>query len=394
MFSLGCVFLEMASLVLGRDLQRFCDHYTTRVNDSGVEDAYHQNLDRVYSWIEYLQKSRDSEQRGSSHDLSLERIEGQDFMPDKNWGMIEGLSTIRLMLDTDTAVRPVSKHLWLAFKNVSVHICRDCDPRLPHENWTPDKKQKNAAEVGASRRRSMKQIPEEASDNPSMESRDDQPADENLLNTNYHSDRSRLSNRRASSPNIGRPHTPSGTYLSPGSMHTSPPYAPGNNPSTSEEIDAPTRRTTSATDGRRGASVDRVSASRSMSPVQRRRPYSESRLQSRQPVGHGPTSLGPTAIHNGTDGSSSSPAVPGSEHVSATADAPVQQSSDTVPGPPSAPDNRSNAERSHIRQQSHSNGHVGVQISPDTPVIIYDLAQRLPYVSAFAQLIGSLPKPN
>ncbi|KAL8960445.1 MAG: hypothetical protein Q9183_005464, partial [Haloplaca sp. 2 TL-2023] len=379
-FSLGCVFLEMATLILGRDLQRFCDHYTTRVNDSGVEDAYHQNLDRVYSWVEYLQKSRDSEQRGSSHDLSLERIEGQDFMPDKNLGMIESLSTIRLMLDIDTTVRPVAKHLWLAFKNVSVQICRDCDPRLPHENWTPDKKQKDASEIGTSRRRSMKLIPEEASDNPSMESRDDQPTDAKLLNTNYHSDRSRPVDRRASSPNVGR-------YLSPRSMHSSPPSVLGNDPSASAEGDVRMRRTTSATDGRRGASADRISASRSMSPAQRRRPYSESRLQSRNPVGHALTSPGPTASHNGTDRSSDSPAVRGSEHDSATADAPVQQFSDTVQGPPSAPDNRSNSERSHVRQQSHSNGHVGAPISANTPVIIYDLAQRLPYVSAFAQLI-------
>ncbi|KAL8639536.1 MAG: hypothetical protein Q9228_003439 [Teloschistes exilis] len=144
-FSLGCVFLEMATLILGRDLDWMFNYYTTRVNDSGIEDAYHCNLEKIYGWIVCLQQPQDAGFRSAS-DPSDEQIDGQNILPDRDAGMMEGLAAIRQMLDIKPSERPTTQGLWSFFQNVSPRKCRDCDPRLPDEIWRPTTRQRDDVE--------------------------------------------------------------------------------------------------------------------------------------------------------------------------------------------------------------------------------------------------------
>lgn len=143
-FSLGCVFLEMATLIVGKSLHKFSAHYTTQKNETGVEDAYHCNLDRVHTWIDYLQGPPQAQQQPeqqpeqpSERSLVKAQIESHDFVPESpdvsncEKGLLDALNTIRQMLDETPTVRPKARGLWEKFQGVSSEICRDCDPRHP-----------------------------------------------------------------------------------------------------------------------------------------------------------------------------------------------------------------------------------------------------------------------
>lgn len=119
-----------------------CSHYAAPINDSGREEAYYRNLERVYTWIEHLGKPRDPEPR-SAPDLIGESIKGQDFVPDLDSRLIEALGTIRCMLDNEPTKRPNAQGLWEGFQHVSSQKCRDCDPRHK-ECWKPNREQRDA----------------------------------------------------------------------------------------------------------------------------------------------------------------------------------------------------------------------------------------------------------
>ncbi|KAL8703258.1 MAG: hypothetical protein Q9201_003564 [Fulgogasparrea decipioides] len=487
-FSLGCVFLEMASLILGRDLERFRTYYARPKNDSGLEDAYYCNLDRVYPWIEHLRKSQDHVPR-SAPDLAGERIEGQDFGQDQSLGMIEGLDAIRRMLDIEPSERPASRGLWKSFQYVSSQLCRDCDPRLPDEIWTPTPRQKLAAESGTSRRRSMQLIPEEASDNPSTETRDGQPEDANLLSANYRPDRHTSNERRASSPHIGRRQQLPNMFKNPMSRHISPhtvassenfdfggvplptqATSPGDrrassphtgqrhsspsmflNPATAHppqqivaspepfsfvEMSLPAeggtqiRRTTSASDDRKAAMKNTSAGSRSMSPA-RQRPISESRLQFRGalwfccqwydlssdlPVmtdgyhshdgpqnivlGHNCVNCGHSSCSNcqqtsrfstnsippKRDTATSPPPAPQPEHAPMAPNTVGSSQSLVVKNPNLKLDDTSRKAKPDANR--HKNHQKDEHLLPTTQIIIYDLADKIAYVTAYAHLKG------
>ncbi|KAI4113598.1 MAG: hypothetical protein LQ345_005454 [Seirophora villosa] len=384
-FSLGCVFLEMASLILGRDLRAMADHYASVANDSGPYDAYYCNLPRVYTWIEELAQPRTLESR-SIPEMTDEKIKGQDFVTESSSTIINALDTIRNMLDIEPSTRPPAKGLWQAFKHVSTQICRDCDPRLPEDVWTPNRRQKDAVESGTSRRRSMQLIPEEASDNPSTETkdtRDGQAENENFLSANYRPDRNSLMGRRASSPHPNRQQTQHGRPYNSAPVHSprSPPTNPEANGSALPSDDGVLiRRTSSATDGRRAETYEHPSGSRSMSP-RRRRPFSESRLQFNAGAASHDTApalqsqrdkpLGPPQpsrpdrgpVVQNSAGSSPSLVV---QQQTSTSDAPGIQEK---PGP-----------NGHSHHQKHQH------MQPGTQIIIYDISLKQAYVGAFAQL--------
>ena len=68
-FSLGCVFLEIATVIQGCSLDEFAEFRSHRTNhrDFNDDESYHANLDNIAKWIEKL--------HGIS-DLGLERREG------------------------------------------------------------------------------------------------------------------------------------------------------------------------------------------------------------------------------------------------------------------------------------------------------------------------------
>ena len=163
-FSLGCVFLEVATVLLGEDLKELSKHYTAKVNDTEVEMAYHCNLPNVYSWIDSLKARRPHNPQGEP--LLAGNINIQDRIPNADQAMVDSLHHIRKMLDEDPQARPESQALWKCFQDISPEKCVDCDPRL-EERWKSLPKPPKNAETGPQHRRSM--TSEDAS---SLESRD------------------------------------------------------------------------------------------------------------------------------------------------------------------------------------------------------------------------------
>ena len=118
-FSLGCVFLEMATVLLGHDIKKSSNHTITIPSlDIELEEAYSCNLRKVHSWIDLLQEVHSS-------------------LTTKSY-IAYGLIPIRSMLDEDPQARPTSRDLWMQFGLMSPRICPDCDPRHP-EIWRSNK---------------------------------------------------------------------------------------------------------------------------------------------------------------------------------------------------------------------------------------------------------------
>lgn len=112
-FALGCVFLETATILLGRDLRTLT---ACREKDG----AYFCNLEFVHSWIQKL----------GLPNQELEARLGQTA-PLSRTTMTDTLPAIRRMLDEDPAKRPLARGLWEKFTGVSLEVCADCDPRHP-----------------------------------------------------------------------------------------------------------------------------------------------------------------------------------------------------------------------------------------------------------------------
>ncbi len=148
-FSLGCVFLEMATLILGKDHDDFRAFIGTN------EDAYCSKLERVHQWIGNLEGSKQPAQT-STLDASLvrENVESHDFMPRIDHGMMDCLATIRQMLNENPSNRPRAKGLWKGFQSLSPRICDDCDERN-ETRWRPSIRQQQNTESGVSRRQSQ-----------------------------------------------------------------------------------------------------------------------------------------------------------------------------------------------------------------------------------------------
>lgn len=115
--SLGLVLLEAATLVLWHDLERL--HARLRVSR---EKEYFYPL--MNEWID------DLERLGPIHK------DKTDLDTDRDVRMIGALPTIRGMLEAEPEQRPEAHGLWEKFKNVSLEICADCDPRHP-DVWSP-----------------------------------------------------------------------------------------------------------------------------------------------------------------------------------------------------------------------------------------------------------------
>ena len=220
-FSLGCVFLEVATLLLGEDLKRFSEHYTSTVNNTGVEEAYHCNLPRLYSWIEFLRARGPNNLQDQP--LLAENIKVQDHIPDADQVMVDSLIHIRQMLDENPQARPESQGLWTCFQYISPEKCIDCDPRLA-ERWKPSLKQQQNAKTGLQNRRSM--ISEDAVSLESWHIARTGEIDSRLLSTQEQPIRSprELSSANTSTCEVHRHQYPEAT-----SRPSSPKYRPHDN---------------------------------------------------------------------------------------------------------------------------------------------------------------------
>lgn len=156
-FSLGCVFTEMATLMLGRDLDQCKMHRTVMVNGA-MNWEFWRNLPKVSTWLSSLSVST-----GASFikDSVESTANGQDSLSTFEQEVAGALPTIRLMLSRAAGDRPVAAELWRKFNFKSIPKCRDCNPDHP-EVWKPSQSQLSEAQEGERRRRhSMHAIPED-----------------------------------------------------------------------------------------------------------------------------------------------------------------------------------------------------------------------------------------
>ena len=119
-FSLGCVFLEMASLLIGNDLPR-----SFKIYDTAAKNAYYCNLRKLNSWIDDLQKSAEGSLLIQSHHIFL------NLHPTADSSVTDALIPVRRMLKVQPQARPPSRGLWENFRFISSEVCPDCDPRHP-----------------------------------------------------------------------------------------------------------------------------------------------------------------------------------------------------------------------------------------------------------------------
>ncbi|KAI4113850.1 MAG: hypothetical protein LQ338_008100 [Usnochroma carphineum] len=134
-FSLGCVFLEIATVLLGRgQLGR----------DIATPLPYYANLEQVYNWIEDL-GHRTSHEPG----LTPEPLSSLPVSSEAALRKVNPLHGIRSMLEANPENRPVAPGLWECFKDVSWEVCADCDPRHP-DAWRPSEPTDTTRELGLS----------------------------------------------------------------------------------------------------------------------------------------------------------------------------------------------------------------------------------------------------
>ncbi|KAI4249407.1 MAG: hypothetical protein LQ352_005662 [Teloschistes flavicans] len=122
-YSLGCVFLEIATILSGRELPNFwCDPPSCR-----------EDLLQVHAWLDLLRREEPVVQNAQTRAVAL--TSGP-------------ISTIRSMLDHSPEERPPALDLWECFRTVSSDLCRDCDSRHP-EVWKPYDPVKTTTETTA-----------------------------------------------------------------------------------------------------------------------------------------------------------------------------------------------------------------------------------------------------
>ena len=137
-FMLGCVFLEMASVILGHSWQKVKDHFSKVVNVDGVIRNFCSNLEKLPDWCSMLQ---------SSHGSQI--LTQEEVAP-----VVSCVEVIRQMMSESPDKRPKSHGLWEKFDFEDHPLCRDCHPRHP-EVWHPSPSQVKESLAGTERRRSQ-----------------------------------------------------------------------------------------------------------------------------------------------------------------------------------------------------------------------------------------------
>lgn len=127
-WSLGCVFLEMSSLLLGKDIESCQSHCSHIVNIDGRNDEFCSNIASIETWIEIL----------GSADGGL--IKNTDEVK-------AALPTIKSMLKQERDDRPFAAGLWKAFDFRSLPRCPDCHPENA-SRWKPTEDQSRRVESG------------------------------------------------------------------------------------------------------------------------------------------------------------------------------------------------------------------------------------------------------
>ena len=135
-FSLGCVFLEMASLIIGqtwKSCKTYCRH---GINKTAFNTDFCSNLGKVKDWINKLSALVSARvEKGIAFCIGMEGV----------------LTAITKMLDRSPEERPPAKGLWKQFYSSGQLKCCDCHPDHD-QRWMPTKSQELET-LNATRRR-------------------------------------------------------------------------------------------------------------------------------------------------------------------------------------------------------------------------------------------------
>jgi len=112
-FSLGCVFLEIATVVTGQTLENLWEEVFPKLpeaEDRKVRRSYYKNLKAVGDWVEYLKEFRDDRSQPTD----------SEYLND------EALDSIVSMMSDDPKKRPGLRDLSKIFRKVARTECRSC----------------------------------------------------------------------------------------------------------------------------------------------------------------------------------------------------------------------------------------------------------------------------
>ncbi|RMZ78106.1 hypothetical protein DV737_g4061, partial [Chaetothyriales sp. CBS 132003] len=129
-YCLGCVFVEMISLLFGYTLEQLLEAYGIKIpKTADIDVRYYRSLSRVNSWLSSLE--------GPTSTTFWNRA-----WEDK---VKAAIPTIKRMIADEMKDRPVAEGLWKKF-NFAVEDCKDCHPDT--NTWKPTEQQKKAYDGG------------------------------------------------------------------------------------------------------------------------------------------------------------------------------------------------------------------------------------------------------
>ena len=123
-YSLGCVFLEAASLILDYSRSKLADHCFGGHREAEQGKSFSSNLEDVDAWVEVMKL------KNKTYPTGLKPVlRPNNSAPGSREAVVDVLDTIKRMMAKELRDRPESNEMWSLFRSVSADICRDCDPR-------------------------------------------------------------------------------------------------------------------------------------------------------------------------------------------------------------------------------------------------------------------------
>lgn len=150
-FSLGCVILEVVSVLFDHDRESLREHFLHLHNELRTFTAYADQLPQVHSWISILRGDWDARK---GHQMVTD-IDGQeenhtDSSERKN-STIESLDILEAMLSEKKEDRPDLNDAWQTFRKISPdEVCEDCE-------WEPPPRQQEKKRRSRDKRLSIEQ---------------------------------------------------------------------------------------------------------------------------------------------------------------------------------------------------------------------------------------------
>lgn len=108
-FALGCVFLEISTVIMSRSLSDFADFRVLELGDK----SYHKSLEKTNEWIDMLEEEQ-------KHKKCSDLFHSIPF------------DTIHRMLSRNPEDRPTAQEIWLRFPK-----CTCCSDWQPTKHWPP-----------------------------------------------------------------------------------------------------------------------------------------------------------------------------------------------------------------------------------------------------------------